>query len=143
MATTGASLIDTSIFTFLQNKIDQESEVREELKTHVEKLSKEGRLTQSILARIHNVPSSSLQEQVLSQTEHTLRLQFSTLQALATSASKYPYYKWNSLWSRDLQNLISSMQIHEWLRTGQLLSVEQVGHNLVGMCFTKARQRLT
>ena len=136
MTSAGASLIDTSIFTFLQSKIDQESEVRDELKAHVEKLSKEGRLTQSILARIHNVPSSALQEQVLSPSRDAIAQQSSTVQALAASASKYPYYKWNQLWSRDLQNLISSLQLHQWLETSQLATVEQIGEFFKGVYST-------
>lgn len=132
MATTngpapGASLIDTAIFTSLQQKIDEESEIRDQLKTLVDNLSKQGRLTQSILSRIHNVPSSAIATEVLTPSSQAISQQVATVQTLAAEASKYPFYKWNQLWQRDVQNLISSVQLHRWLETGELVNVEQMG----------------
>lgn len=128
MATTNStSLIDTGIFTSLQTKIDEESEIREELKAIVDTLSKQGRLTQSILSRVHNVPSASIPPEVLTPSKDAIAQQVQTVQKLAATASKYPYYKWHQVWQRDLQNLISSLQLHQWLETGQLATVEQIG----------------
>lgn len=126
-SSTGASLIDTEIFTSLQAKIDEESEIRDQLKALVENLSKQGRLTQSILSRIHNVPSSAIAAEVLDPSKQAIQQQVQTVQTLATEASKYPFYKWNQLWQRDIQHLISSVQLHRWLETGQLVTVEDVG----------------
>jgi len=123
----GASLIDTGIFTSLQAKIDEESEIRDQLKTLIDNLSKQGRLTQSILSRIHNVPSSALAAEVLDPSKQAIQQQVQTVQVLAAEASKYPFYKWNQLWSRDVQQLMSSVQLHRWLETGQLVTVEDVG----------------
>ncbi|KAK5958207.1 Translin-1 [Knufia fluminis] len=124
---TGASLIDTGIFTSLQAKIDEESEIRDQLKTLVDNLSKQGRLTQSVLSRIHNVPSSALSTEVLDPSKQAIQQQVQTVQALAAEGSKYPFYKWNQLWQRDVQHLISNVQLHRWLETGQLVSVEEIG----------------
>ena len=49
--------VDPAIFQRLQEKIDEEGKVREELKETVQTLEKQGRLTQSILSRIHNTPT--------------------------------------------------------------------------------------
>lgn len=124
---TGASLIDTGIFTSLQAKIDEESETREQLKALVDNLSKQGRLTQSILSRIHNVPSSALAREVLDPSKQAIEQQVQTVHALAAEASKYPFYKWSQLWQRDVQQLISSVQLHRWLEAGQLVTVEEIG----------------
>lgn len=124
---TGASLIDTGIFTSLQAKIDEESEIRDQLKTLVDNLSKQGRLTQSVLSRIHNVPSSALSTEVLDPSKQAIQQQVQTVQALAAEGSKYPFYKWNQLWQRDVQHLISNVQLHRWLETGQLVTVEEIG----------------
>lgn len=123
----GLSLIDTSIFTTLQAKIDEESTVRDELKNIVDTLSKQGRLTQSILARIHNVPSGLLVAEVLTPAAQALAEQKLTVSTLQEAASKYPFYKYNNIWQRDIQNLISSLQIQFWLQNGSLISVEDVG----------------
>ena len=134
-ASTGASLIDTEIFTSLQAKIDEESEIRDQLKILVDNLSKQGRLTQSILSRTHNVPSSALASEVLDPSKQAIQQQVQTVQTLAAEASKYPFYKWNQLWQRDVQNLISSVQLHRWLETGQLVNVEEIGNFFSGEQF--------
>ncbi|KAK6371791.1 Translin-1 [Exophiala oligosperma] len=122
--------VDPAIFTSLQAKIDQESSIRDELKAFVDTLTKQGRLTQSILSRIHNTPTSELERSVLTPAYGALAQQASTVKDLAQSASKYPFYKWNSLWRNDVQSVIGSIQIADWLRSGQLVTVEQVGQRL-------------
>lgn len=133
MATTnGASLIDTSIFTTLQSKIDDESAIRDELKQIVEALSKQGRVTQSVLSRIHNVPIQSLDQEVLQPAVRAIEEQKNSVVALNAAASKYPFYKYNGMWQRDIQNLISSIQLLHWLREGRLVTIEEVGSYLQG-----------
>lgn len=127
-----AQNVDPAIFTSLQAKIDEETAIRDELKAHVETLSKQGRLTQSILSRIHNTPTAELETAVLGPCDDALSQQAATVKELAQSASKYPFYKWNNIWQRDIQGVISSMQICDWLRSGNLLTLEEVGQKLDG-----------
>lgn len=136
--TTGTSLIDTNIFTSLQSKIDEESESREELKAIVDTLSKQGRLTASILSRIHNVPTPSLNTEVIAPARTATDEQKTTVQRLAQVASKYPYYKWNQIWQRDLQGLISNVQLVIWLSTGKLVTIEELGTYFEGKIATSA-----
>lgn len=126
-AIAGPSLIDTNIFTTLQSKIDEESETRDELKAIVDTLTKQGRLTASILSRIHNLPTSSLDSEVIKPAETAANEQRVTVQKLAQVASKYPYYKWNQIWQRDLQGLISNVQLVNWLGGGKLVTMEELG----------------
>lgn len=126
------SQIDTAIFTTLQSKIDEESEVRDSLKTIVEALSKQGRLTQSVLARIHNCPTSDLQQYVLAPAAQAVQEQVVTIKRLSEVASQYPFYKWNGMWLRDVQNLISSLQLYVWLSEGRLVTIEEVGTQFGG-----------
>ncbi|KAK4934592.1 Translin-1 [Elasticomyces elasticus] len=125
-----AQNIDPAIFTSLQAKIDEESAIRDELKTFVETLSKQGRLTQSILSRIHNTPTAELEAAVLDPCNDSLSQQAATVKELAQSASKFPFYKWNNIWQRDIQAVISSMQICDWLKSGKLLTLEEIGQRL-------------
>lgn len=134
MATTnGTSLIDTSIFTTLQSKIDAETAIRDELKQIVEALSKQGRVTQSILSRIHNVPPQLLTQEVLQPATRAIEEQKNSVITLNNAASKYPFYKYNGMWQRDIQNLISSIQLLHWLSEGRLVSIEEVGAYLQGL----------
>jgi hypothetical protein len=131
-ASTTIQHVDPAIFTSLQSKIDEESSIRDELKTYVETLSKQGRLTSSILSRIHNTPSAELERAVLNPAYDALAQQASTVKDLAQSASRYPFYKWNTIWQRDIQAVISSMQMLDWLQTGKLVTIEDVGQRLGG-----------
>ncbi|KAK7897100.1 Translin-1 [Exophiala xenobiotica] len=129
-ASTTTQHVDPAIFTSLQSKIDEESSIRDELKTYVETLSKQGRLTSSILSRIHNTPSAELERAVLNPASDALAQQAGTVKDLASSASRYPFYKWNTIWQRDIQAVISSMQMVDWLQTGKLVTIEDVGQRL-------------
>lgn len=80
-----------------------------------------GRATQSILSRAHSIPATqrmsalvdfsySLTETVVESTvldaEKSISQQVQTISKLADVASKYPYYKYNSMWTRDVQNAV-------------------------------------
>jgi len=132
-AAASTSHIDPAIFTSLQSKIDEESLVRDELKSIVETLSKQGRVTQATLSRIHNTTTSSLADTVLKPCSDTISEQAQTIKKLSETASKYPFYKWNSVWQRETQALLSSIQLCEWLGDGKLITLEEVGEKLDGV----------
>lgn len=123
--------VDPGIFTSLQTKIDSETAIRDELKAIVETLSKQGRVTQSILSRVQNTATQEL-EPVLRGCDEALSEQTTTVKTLAQAASKYPFYKWNSMWQREIQGVISSIQMCEWLKSAKLVTLEEVGQRLHG-----------
>lgn len=131
--------VDPAIFASLQSKIDEESIIRDELKAIVDTLSKQGRLVQSILSRMYNTPTNELQDSVLVPCNEALSEQTGTVKRLSETASQYPYYKWNSIWQRDIQNVISSMQLCDWLSSGKLITLEEVGLRLNGKEYNKDR----
>ena len=127
--------VDPAIFKSLQAKIDEESAIRDELKNFVETLSKQGRVTQSILSRVHNTPTTDLETSVLTPCAEQLKEQFATVKSLADAASKYPFYKFNGIWRSDIQNVISSIQMCDWLKSGNLVTLEEVGQQLNGTSY--------
>ncbi|RMZ76295.1 hypothetical protein DV737_g4906, partial [Chaetothyriales sp. CBS 132003] len=127
---TATSHIDPAIFTSLQSKIDEEGTVRDSLKTIVETLSKQSRLVTSILSRVHNTPTSELATHVLKPCLQPLADQTATIQTLSQEASKYPFYKYNGIWQRDIQTVLSSIQLHEWLQSNHLVTLEEIGSRL-------------
>ena len=122
--------IDPAIFTSLQSKIDEEGTIRDSLKAIVETLSKQSRLVTSILSRIHNTPTPSLPSTVLEPCLQPLQDQTTTIQELSKEASKYPFYKYNGIWQREIQNVITAIQLHEWLSTTNLITLEDIGTKL-------------
>ncbi|RMZ79912.1 hypothetical protein DV738_g3062, partial [Chaetothyriales sp. CBS 135597] len=125
-----ATHIDPAIFTSLQAKIDEEAAVRDSLKTIVDTLSKQSRLVTSILSRVHNTPTSELPAHVLTPCLQALNEQTATIKALSQEASKYPFYKYNGIWQREIQTVLSSIQLHEWLQSNHLATLEEIGSRL-------------
>lgn len=137
-----------------------------------------GRISQSILSRAHSMPSKQRTaiwfghlwlsygwsvravQNVISDAQNSILLQVETIGKLNEVASKFPYYKYNGLWTRDIQNAVRETRslrsriILKWdtqvfaiilcgwlggfhdagVRTesGRLLSIEEVGEILHG-----------
>ncbi|MCJ1450593.1 hypothetical protein MMC28_000926 [Mycoblastus sanguinarius] len=128
MATSG-------IFELLQAKIEGESLVREELKDIVQSLERQNRSTLSILSRAHSIPQKDLSP-TLSEALDAMGQQRDIIKRLNHAASKHPYYKYNSIWSREMQNSCFAVVLWKWLNdflkdpkssTGSLLTIEDVG----------------
>jgi len=71
--------VDPAIFSSLQAKIDEETAIKDELRNFVDTLSKQGRVTQSILSRVHNTPTAELESSVLAPCADSLREQAATV----------------------------------------------------------------
>ncbi|CAI7601672.1 unnamed protein product [Penicillium manginii] len=107
-------MIDQRIFEDLQTKIDEETTVRDELHDIVQTLARKGRSTQAILARAHSTPSDKLQP-VLDDATASIIAQKDEVARLRSVADKHPFYKYNGVWSRELQNLVASIELCAWL----------------------------
>ncbi|KAJ5234974.1 uncharacterized protein N7469_004142 [Penicillium citrinum] len=107
-------MIDQRIFEDLQNKIDEETTVRDELHEIVQTLARKGRSTQAVLARAHSTPSDKLKP-VLDDATASIIAQKEEVARLKSVADKHPFYKYNGLWSRELQNLVASIELCAWL----------------------------
>ncbi|MCJ1365531.1 hypothetical protein MMC16_004654 [Acarospora aff. strigata] len=153
---TSFGMVNPAIFEHLQAKIDEDAQVREELKNILQTLEKQGArftpyfqwITDSLKAE---QPSLSYQEliryprpDVLQSTvedaERSLSEQVETIGKLATVASRYPYYKYNGMWTRDIQTACLAIVFCGWLggfaveggdgKPGRLLTIEEVGQIL-------------
>ncbi|POS86054.1 Translin, partial [Erysiphe pulchra] len=134
-----AENIKTEIFDKLQSKIDADVIVREQIKEITQTLERQGRITLSMLSRAHSTPEAQLQP-IISAAENLIRDEIKTVGELANLASKSPYYKYNGIWSRDVQTVIFSIIFCGWLgglgmngkpaSQGKLLSIEECGEIL-------------
>jgi len=130
MATRG--MVDPAIFEHLQSKIDEDTSFREALRDIVQVLEKQTRTTLSILSRAHSTPSSKTPD-VVAAAEAAIRDEISSVSKLSEQASKQPYYKWNNMWTRSIQDVCFTVLYCGWLaqdsenKTGKLLTIEEVG----------------
>ncbi|EKD21363.1 uncharacterized protein L3040_000602 [Drepanopeziza brunnea f. sp. 'multigermtubi'] len=135
-ATSG--MVDPRIFEQLQTKIDDDAEVREQIKSITQTLERQGRSAQSILSRAHSTPAANLQP-VLEAAETSIKDEIDSISKLAAATASSPYYKYNGLWTRDVQNVVFSILMCGWLggmskdgkvEPGKLLTIEEVGEIL-------------
>ncbi|OOF99918.1 hypothetical protein ASPCADRAFT_503855 [Aspergillus carbonarius ITEM 5010] len=128
-------MIDHHIFEDLQAKIDDEAAVRDELHDIVQTLARKGRSTQAILSRAHSTPTDQLKP-VLDDATKEIIAQRDEVSRLKTVADKHPFYKYNGVWTRELQNLVSSIELCAWLggleeyktnSSASFLTIEEVG----------------
>ncbi|TIA09161.1 Translin, partial [Aureobasidium pullulans] len=108
-------LLQPQIFESLQKKIDEETEVRDT-----------DQLKQFFLVHIRRaIASESVNKEVES------------IAKLSDAASKYPYYKYNGMWTRHVQDASFSILLCGYLggfsdvgsgsQDGRLLTIEEVG----------------
>ncbi|EFQ97148.1 translin [Nannizzia gypsea CBS 118893] len=107
-------MIDSAIFESLQVKIDEESKIRDEIQDIVQELSKRGRAVQALLSRAHSTPPSQINP-ILDDATREISAQREDIAKLVTVASKHPFYKYNYLWTKELQNLVFSIEFCSWL----------------------------
>ncbi|PNS20949.1 hypothetical protein CAC42_2880 [Sphaceloma murrayae] len=132
MAGASSALFDAKIFESLQQKIDEDAATIREI---VQELEKQDRATQAILSRAHSTSAADLQP-MLQQAETSLKGQIATITRLNEEASKFPYYKYNFMWSRQMQDTTFSILLLGYLRGystpagGSLLTIDDVGATL-------------
>ncbi|KAJ5499866.1 Translin C-terminal [Penicillium expansum] len=118
-------MIDQRIFENLQTKIDEESTVRDELHEIVHTLARRGRSTQAILSRAHSTPADQLKP-VLDDVTKEILAQKEEVARLKAVADQHPFYKYNGLWTRELQNL-GGLQEHKGPSSTSFMTIEDVG----------------
>ncbi|KAL1297275.1 hypothetical protein AAFC00_004831 [Neodothiora populina] len=133
-------MLQPQIFESLQQKIDEDTAVRDSLREIVQTLEKQGKATQAILSRAHSSSSAELSNVVSAAEESVTKHEVDSIQKLSKAASKYPYYKYNGMWTRQVQDASFSILFTGYLGgfndatstssssgSGKLLTIDQVG----------------
>ncbi|CEJ80703.1 Putative Translin family protein [[Torrubiella] hemipterigena] len=136
MANPQSSLLDPAIFTHLESKLEEETQVRDALTQLIQRLDRAVSAAQGLLSRVHSTPRANYPA-LVSQVEAAVKEESSIVAELNEVASKHPYYKYNSKWSRTIQNAIGTTIYCGWLggfaspetseSLGRLLTLEEVG----------------
>ncbi|KAL5115570.1 Translin-1 [Pleosporales sp. CAS-2024a] len=131
--------VNPAIFQDLQARVDEDTAVRDELKDIIQALEKQNRNVSFVLSRAHSTPVGSLPD-VLDATKGPIDSVVETVGKLSQAASKMPYYKFNNMWSRQMQGAVEGLLFWGWLgghqykngqvQCGQLLTIEDLGEML-------------
>ncbi|KAF4455717.1 hypothetical protein F53441_2012 [Fusarium austroafricanum] len=129
-------LLDPSIFSHLQEKLDEETSVRDNLTQIIQRLERAVATAQGLLSRVHSTPRARYPA-LASQVENAIKEEVTIVKELSEVASQHPYYKYNGKWARTIQNAIGTAVYTAWLgglgsesqpaSLGRLLTLEQVG----------------
>ena len=126
------SAVDVTIFHKLQESIDRDTTFKDEIRELTKELDKINRQITFVLSQCHSTPAEYLST-VLSPLSQHFDAQKSKISELSTVASKMPYYKYNGLFSSQVQNAAYSVIFAQWLghnlvdsKAGVLLTLEQV-----------------
>ncbi|KAF4506425.1 hypothetical protein G6O67_006514 [Ophiocordyceps sinensis] len=136
MSPAPAPLLDPSIFAYLEAKVDEETQARDAVGQIVQRLDRAVAAAQGLLSRVHSTPRSRYAE-LVAQVEKAVRDEVAVVKELDEEASKHPYYKYNSKWSRAVQGAMGTAIYCAWLggfssssatgQVGRLLSLEELG----------------
>ncbi|KAF4977798.1 hypothetical protein FZEAL_5764 [Fusarium zealandicum] len=129
-------LLDPSIFSHLQEKLDEETHVRDNLTQIIQRLERAVATAQGLLSRVHSTPRARYPT-LASQVEDAIKEEVTIVGELNEVASQHPYYKYNGKWARAVQNAIGTVVYCAWLgglgsdsapaSLGRLLTLEEAG----------------
>ncbi|KAK9235178.1 Translin [Lipomyces kononenkoae] len=104
--------MDLDIFDKCQDSIDRDSQIRENIRTLTKAIEPHTRSILSVLSAAHSTPSIP---NFATRTSESFQLQKEAIQSLASLASQHPFYKYNSIWSRTVQNAAFVTLFRDWL----------------------------
>ncbi|KAK1255382.1 hypothetical protein MKX08_009377 [Trichoderma sp. CBMAI-0020] len=126
------SLLDPSIFSSLEAKLEQETQVRDTLSQIVQRLDRAVATAQGLLSRVHSTPRARYPT-LVAQVEAAVKEEAVIISELEKVAAQHPYYKfvslsptpstaflttpsrYNNKWSRSVQHAIGTAIYCAWL----------------------------
>ncbi|KAF2396783.1 Translin [Trichodelitschia bisporula] len=124
---TASQMVDPVIFANLQSKIDEEDSFRNAVRDIIQELDKQTKFALAILSRAHSTPAARIGE-VTGAAEITIKELINTIAKLSETASQQPYYKFNYIWTRHMQDACFTILFAGWLQhNGKLFTIEEVG----------------
>ncbi|KAI5820314.1 Translin [Pyronema omphalodes] len=132
------SAIDQNIFSTVTEQIDQDLEIRESIREVLKNLDKQLKQISATLSRVHSVPPSEVPN-LITKTQPIFEAAKNDLHELIQKSKPYPYYKYNMMWQREMQNLVFLILLETWLSrvylptetsVNALATIEEIGARL-------------
>jgi len=134
--------IDHEIFATVQEQIERDSQVKEGIRDSLKSLEKQLKLISSLLSRVHSVAPTEVPG-LVAKAEPLFDEASKQLHGLIETTKAYPYYKYNGLWARDIQNLVFLTLFYTWLERMYTTDTPQMGNALLTIeeCLSTSRLR--
>lgn len=107
-------LIPSKVFDELKEKIEEETEVRQNLGKLADEVEKQNAYALGLLSRIHSLPRAQWRP-VLDSVDEVIYKQIKAIDELKELANKHPYYKYNQKWTHKIQDAIYVAMLNIWL----------------------------
>ncbi|KAF8545399.1 putative Translin-1 [Trichophaea hybrida] len=137
--TTPYTSINHDIFATVQEQIELDTQVKENIRDALKSLDKQLKQISSALSRVHSLAPTEI-PRLVAKTKPYFEDARKELHGLIETVKAYPYYKYNGMWTRDLQNLTFLVLFETWLERmyttdspqpgNALLTIEEVGERL-------------
>ncbi|KAL5598905.1 hypothetical protein BROUX41_003774 [Berkeleyomyces rouxiae] len=134
-----SDLLASAIFDDLKARVEADSKTREDIVQTVQKLNASNAFSTGVLTRVHSTPRTKY-PQLLAQAEAGLQKDIANIKELAELASQHPYYKFNFLWGRTVENVVFAIILTGFLggvatessagELGRILTPEQISEVL-------------
>ncbi|KAJ2058002.1 Translin-1 [Coemansia aciculifera] len=117
--------MDVQLFVDLQDRLDQESTLREDIKNAINELYKTCRLASAKLAKAHAVPKSQTKEvtDAIKPQFETIRQNISTLVSLIQPVT---FYKYHDMWTNAIQSACGLVVFAIYLDSARLATPSDI-----------------
>ncbi|KAB8338762.1 hypothetical protein FH972_021707 [Carpinus fangiana] len=130
-------LVDPALFEALQAKLDDDTAARDALKDTTHALEKQLRKLLAHIAAAQSLPPATQASTLAALAAGPFAAARATLATLAATAQPHPYYKFNGLWARSVQDAALAALLLAWLgalpdaaRAGELAPLDRVAASL-------------
>ncbi|KAK9457025.1 Translin [Dipodascopsis uninucleata] len=135
-----SNLVDRDLFHKCQESIDRDADIREHLRGLVKDVEKYNRQITAVLQGAHSVAPEKFTN-FDGESFDLLLQQREALDRLAETATKYPFYKYNGIWSRVMQNAVFVILLRDFIvNEGETITSRSTQKTIISSLATVAKK---
>ncbi|KAI0345810.1 Translin [Trametopsis cervina] len=123
--------MDAQNLEVINQMLEQDVELREQIKDQVTEFDKKGRTMTGLLNKIHSTSTAQLPA-LLDSVQPVLSSCSEVMAALAQLIPANQFWRWKDAWCNSLRNAVFAATLVEFLRSGNLMALQDVS-DLLGM----------
>ncbi|XP_006462665.1 hypothetical protein AGABI2DRAFT_224180 [Agaricus bisporus var. bisporus H97] len=121
--------MDINSLEKLNDLLDRELEIREKIKEQVNEFDKTTRTMSGILNKVHSTPLIELPP-LLDSVQPVFQSCRATISQLASIIPENQFWRWKDLWVHSLRTAVFAVALVEYLKSRDLVSLQQVSDTL-------------
>ncbi|KAK7690075.1 hypothetical protein QCA50_006721 [Cerrena zonata] len=118
--------MDAANLEFIIQMLEQDTDLKEKIKDQVTEFDKKTRTMAGLLNKIHSTPTAQLPP-LLDSVQPILASCTDITAVIAQLVPANQFWRWKDMWCNSLRSAVFSATLIEYLRSGTLLTLPQVG----------------